>query len=296
MSDWPVVDNEALGRERKVWLQEPGTSSRSSEPRWLFKPVVVPSNGRRQGEDWAEKLASDLGRALGMPCAEVELATRHGTEGSISHNIAPDGWNLVLGAVLLSARNPEYRGAESAPRGRPGHTPAAIRSALDACAPSEPGALDAFETFAGYLVFDAWIANQDRHDQNWGVLRRGTPPAELVLAPSFDHASGLGFNLDDERRTRLLDGGLDQWVRRARAHRFEHDPDLPRAACPTLVDLARVALEMAGPAASAYWLGRLDRLDTAEVARIVSATPRMSGVAATFATELLTANRDRLLR
>jgi hypothetical protein len=100
-----------------------------------------------------------------------------------------------------------------------------ILRVLDACAP--PPAflgLDAAGVFAGYLVLDAWVANQDRHDRNWAVLERADAPDARHLAPSFDHTSSLGFNLVDARRKRVLaePGGIKTWVMKGRASQFEH--------------------------------------------------------------------------
>ena len=295
VSSWEVAETEALGRERKIWLHRPGPDRDSREAWWLFKPVVVPANGHRQGEDWAEKVAADLGHALGIDCAQVELASRNGIEGSISRNVAPDGWNLVLGEVLLTTPEGSYVGGRSAPPGRPGHSPGAIGDALLGVEAAGTSEIGAFGMFCGYLLFDAWIANQDRHDQNWGVLRRATPPEQRVLAPSFDHASGLGFNLTDDARVRIQRDGLPKWARRGLAHRFEHDPSAPRASRPTLVDAAHAALMLALPDARTYWLDRLAALPAREVAEAVQRTPRMSDVAATFVLELLDTNRRRLL-
>src|SRR5205807_9360721 len=65
--------------------------------------------------------------------------------------------------------------------------PAGIQSALD--------------VFIGYVMLDAWIANQDRHHENWGALWDGNA---LRLAPTFDHGAALARNLlDSERAERL---------------------------------------------------------------------------------------------
>jgi serine/threonine protein kinase HipA of HipAB toxin-antitoxin module len=49
----------------------------------------------------------------------------------------------------------------------------------------------AFAQFTGYLVLDALIGHTDRHEENWGVIEGITGAKRL--APSFDHASSLGF-------------------------------------------------------------------------------------------------------
>lgn len=179
VTEWEPVENEVLGANPKIWVRGPG-GGRDRQNDWLFKPVVIPaSTGLAQGEDWAEKIVSELGALLGVPCASVELASRAGLQGSISRNVVPPGWDRVLGSDLLSARERTYsgpfldaNGRERRPRGRPGHSPEAIAAALSDCAaPAGSGLSNALEAFAGYVVLDAWVANQDRHDQNWAVLR-----------------------------------------------------------------------------------------------------------------------------
>lgn len=305
VTGWEPVENEVLGANPKIWVRSPD-GGRDRQGDWLFKPVVIPpSTGRAQGEDWAEKIVSELGGLLGVPCAPVELARRDGMCGSISRNVVPPGWDRVLGSTLLSATEPSYQapfldadGRERRPRGRPGHSPAAIAEALDGCdAPLGSGLPNGLTAFAGFVVLDAWVANQDRHDQNWAVLRSAVGSRPHVLAPSFDHASSVGFNLTDAKRTDELDrpGGLAQFVARARADRFEHDPATPRSLRPTLVDLARQVWLLAGPEAQTRWLDRLERVDSSDVERIVVAVPEMSEVARTFVVRLLEANRGRLL-
>lgn len=88
----------------------------------------------------------------------------------------------------------------------PGSTPgiANTRQVLAACQPplsfAGPPPFSAYDVFAGYLVFDAWISNQDRHEANWSILH--SPDGERYLAPSYDHAASLGSGLDDEHLSR----------------------------------------------------------------------------------------------
>lgn len=126
ITSWTVANPEPLGREKKVWVRERGASLHSRERDWLFKPVVVPANGNRQAEDWVEMVVAELGKLLGIPCAEVRLASRLGLPGSISRNVAPDGYNLVLGSVALGIVVNDYQEGELRVRGRPGHSLANI--------------------------------------------------------------------------------------------------------------------------------------------------------------------------
>jgi hypothetical protein len=249
VSGWRVVETEPLGRDRKVWLRDPAVPDDlpTREHNWLFKPVVVPRHGIPQGEDWVEKIVSQLGTLLGVACAEVELARRNGEAGSMSRNIVPDGWDLVLGSELMGTVVPGYQEGEHNPPGRPGHSPQKIMEALAGCR-SVVGyeQVSSAGMLAGYLVLDAWVANQDRHDQNWAVTR-SSESGDLRLAPSYDHASSLGFNLLEDRRKALLHpDALRSWAERGRANRFEPDPARPKNEVPSLVDTAHSALDLIG--------------------------------------------------
>ncbi len=297
VSAWEVVNPEPIGRDAKLWVREPGGSSLSRERDWLFKPAIVTATGHRQGENWTEKIVRELGVRLGVPCADVELAVRNGVPGSMSRNVAPDGWNLILGSELLGTVVDNYQEGRLRPPGRPGHAPRTIFHALGKCATPEAGRLNAIEVFAGYLVLDAWVANRDRHDQNWAALRRASAPVELRLASSYDHASSLGFNLRDERRDMLLRSrAVAAWAEGGAAHRFEHDPSRPKREIPTLVATAHTGLELAGERATRHWTACLRTVDWGEVENVVARTPGLSDATASFILELLAINRRRLLR
>jgi hypothetical protein len=302
ISAWEVVAPEVLGRNPKDWVREPGGAS-DRERDWLFKPVVIASNGHRQGEDWAEKIVNELGRLLGIPCAEVQLAARGSTPGVISRNVVPRGWSRILGSELLSAVVEGYlsttvddRGRERPVAGRPGHSLDNIFRALEDCG-TPPGSAhaDAASAFAGYLILDAWVANQDRHEQNWAVLSKITTAEPLRLAPSYDHASSLGFNLTDRKRSLYMrEPGMPGFVEQGRANRFEHDPAAPRASRETLVELAHRAAARVGGCEPVF--DRLRAVNKSQLEAIVERVPGLSDLTVTFILELLEVNRGRLLR
>ena len=195
VSDWVSLDWEQRGGSKNLWLVD------LNERRWLFKPVTSHTHRGQQvltGEDWSEKIAAEIAVVLDVPAAHVELAQRQGAPGIISADVT-SGAHLGLGNELLHAHNPEY------PRSKggqvPGYSYEAIIDALLArqlAAPEgAPADLDVVGVFAGYLVLDALIGNQDRHHENWATLSGGGLDR---LAPSFDHASSLGFQLTDAGR------------------------------------------------------------------------------------------------
>ncbi len=150
---------------------------------------------------------------------------------------------------------------------------------LDGYAGSETG-LSAFDSFAGYLMFDALIGNTDRHHENWAAV------AETHrLAPSYDHGASLGFNVPPYRR-----GQVEQAAERGTARHFPGRPQL--------VSLAREALGRADKAAADTWLERVDDVDIAQVESAVAQIPEswMSEGARTFVVDFIATNRRRLLQ
>lgn len=150
--------------------------------------------------------------------------------------------------------------------------------------------LTAFDQFCGYLVLDALVANRDRHEENWGVLR--DPSGRLSLAPSFDHGNSLAFNVTDDYRRRQLerDPTLTSWCRHGCADRFEAGREI------TLVDFAHQALRRATPESTDLWLDRLGNITSQDWADAIDPIPEMSGVCRTFCLQLLSTNQRRLLR
>lgn len=138
-------------------------------------------------------------------------------------------------------------------------------------------------------MFDAWIANLDRHEENWSVLQ--APDGARHLAPSYDHGNSLGFNLLDSKREAILNGkpSLDQWSAKATAGRFEDGKHVG------LVDHAANALALAEPGASMFWQERIASATPSAIEAVVMAVPEMSELARTFSLRLLEINRGRLL-
>ena len=214
-SDYPIVpipadareDIEQLGSKPKFWVTLDGQ-------RWLFKEARP-----NTGEDWAEKVAAEFAKHIGMWAAEVELATYVRTRGCISKNFIRTqiGEALVHGNEVLAVNIKGYDKAKIAKQSD--HT---VHNIVGAISRLFPGGLaePLLMRLAEYMVFDALIGNTDRHHENWGLnLRLGKDPRAFVMgvAPSFDHASALGRECLDERAAKLLDEGrVPQYVNAGR--------------------------------------------------------------------------------
>ena len=288
---------EPLGKKFKFWFQKED----ENQP-YLFK-VGRPDTG----DDWSEKVACELCKLLRIPHACYELATYKGKRGVISPTFVPDGGRLVHGNELLSKVVEQYPGKQSFHVQE--HTLSRVTVVLtlpDINIPngweSFPGVETAFDFFVGYLMLDTWIANQDRHHENWGLLV--VPPQATIhsevtihLAPSYDHASSLGANETDENRAERLktsDVGrsMEKYAPRARSTFYASPPGAK--AMPTLEAFRQAAMER--PKAGLAWLGRLNRISSSDVQSIFDQIPdsRITNHGIKFATKLLEINHHRL--
>jgi hypothetical protein len=285
---------EQLGSKRKYWYVE-------DNRRLLFK-----AEDRGTGEDWAEVIACHLCRLLGLPRVEYELAlecdgTQEFQPGATCENMAPEPLQLFLGNELLLARDPKYPvGQRFKVRQHTVQAVSGIVRILDPPASEwlvdvPDGIQSALDFFVGYVMLDAWIANPDRHHENWGAIWHGTM---MRLAPTFDHGSALARNLPDSIRSERLttkdkNRTVYMFAKRGQSF-FFGSADEPR---PLELREAFEAFGRCAPNAAKLWLERLRLLNRDDICGIVESVParRMSETCKRFTIELLAVNQRRLL-
>jgi hypothetical protein len=282
---------EQLGTKPKFWFEGyDGTET-------LFKEGYPGS-----GEHWAEKIACEVARNLGLPHAEYELATWRGRPGVISPNLVPGNARLILGNEVLAKVFSGYQASER--RRDSQHTLLRVaallyqakRVSMPAAWHAPQGIVDAFGVFVGYLLLDALIGNQDRHQLNWGLIR--SPERRLMLAPTFDHASSLGRNESDAVRiermkTRDKGRSLETYAQRARSGLYRSQSSRkPMLTLEVFAEAQKLSATAAG-----YWLQRLAELHPDAMATVTEAVPdtMISEPARDFALRLMLINRQRLL-
>lgn len=293
VTDWTAWREEALGTKPKRWLIEPATNVS-----WLLKLStwnrLYDGTMYRKGDDWSERVACGVAMVLGLPAAQTELALLHaGGEreyGVISRDVRSESGEGVGATDEELIDGNELLAEPVVGKGRDTYTVDAVRVALmDVQAPAGCEFVrTAWDAFVGYLVLDAVVGNTDRHEENWAVIA-GSQGRRL--APTFDHASCLGFQLADEQREDRLatrDRGFtpEAYADRARS---------PFAGRPHPVDVARIALSMPGTSPGLPWLDRVR--DTEALVEPIWAVPqgRMSGAAREFAERVVRRNSQRLL-
>ena len=300
VTDWPQIAWEQMGTKRKFWCQHPDGH------RCLFK-----FSRSHAGEDWSEKIAAEVAGLLGLPHAEIEMATCQGGRGTISRDFTSNRTlgSLVHGNELLLEADPNYPSDGRNFRVAQ-HTLDRILSVLAqpfiGLPPGftpEINIVTATDVFIGYLLLDALIANTDRHHANWGILLRPSQGGirQAGLAPTFDHASSMGRELTDARRKEKLRplrrdqtiiGYLESDAGRSRIFAREEDRKPLRP-----LEVFERAWSLR-PAPAEAWLERLHGVDWNPLADAVDRVPSitMTQFAKDFARQLIQLNREALLK
>lgn len=151
------------------------------------------------------------------------------------------------------------------------------------------------DVFTGYLMLDTLISNQDRHHENWGLI---VSTDNLYLTPTFDHGASLGMNETDETRiskleTSDLGNSIATYVAKSRSALY-HSP-AGKKPLKTIEAFEQAAT--LNPLGAAYWLERLEQLNTEIIEIIVDKVPQNIANLhqKNFAKEMIFANRTRLL-
>ncbi len=238
---------------------------------------------------------------LGIPHAVYELAEWKGRKGVVSETFVPEGGRLVFGNELLAKMVPNYAHRRFKARQ---HTVRLVMAVIGLKHVKYPFNYlapatfrNAADIFVGYLLLDALVANQDRHHENWALILVANQ--EIVLSPTFDHASSLGRNERDEERLRRLNtrdkgSSLEHYANRATsAFYVSPTSSKPLTTVEAFAEAARIS-----PEAAQYWLTQLSSFSMGDFESILSHIPasEMSDAARQFALKLIEVNRSRLLK
>jgi len=285
---YETSSNETLGSKYKFWFYDEELG------RCLYK-----QSRSNLGEDWAEKVASELCKLLGLPHAVYELAsTWEGDRGVVSPSFLPPSGTLVHGNELLSSIVPNYPAFGT--YGISQHTIDIVLRVIAGESVSLPigwtapsGIQTAVDVFVGYLLLDAWIGNGDRHHENWGIIRMKTASTSAEtehLAPTYDHASSLGRDLSDAQRQRR---SVQAYANKCFSAFYGSVDD--KKPLKTFDVFSLVAHRY--PEAACVWLARLESISKANGLTIFNriSRSRISADAIHFAQELLEINKHKLL-
>jgi HipA-like protein len=226
-----LVGDEQLGSKSKFWFSYENAL-------WLFKQAR-----ENTGEDWAEKVASEIAKRVGVEAAKVELARYLDHRGSASLSFVAKEENLVHGNEILGGQIFGYDRQKKLKQSD--HTFANIVAAVSNLVEGADWYHEILKDLARYIVLDALICNTDRHHENWGFLMTYQPVdsenvnVQLKMAPSFDHASSLGRELLPKRANKILSAnGMVAYARNGRGGIYWEQSDSRGVNPLQLVELA----------------------------------------------------------
>ncbi len=289
---------EQLGTKEKFWFID------EDKEKKLFK-IGRPGTG----EDWVEVVAAEICELLDIPHAKYEFATYENDQGTITTNFVPQNGRLIHGNEVLARAYSnvhieyqqtmkyqlrEYRlrvikGILTLPTTLNGKPINPRMSSFQ----KTPEIATAFDMFIGYIMLDCLISNQDRHHENWGII---IIDKDIFLAPTFDHASGLGNKeKDSEKKERLSTKDknftVKAFVKKAKTP-FYHKTD---KALSTL-EAFQLCYDWE-PNVANYWLDKLDKINEDFLYEVFNKIPDhiISQISVEFAIEIIKENKNRLL-
>ena len=250
---------------------------------WLDLPnlgqclVKVDSRGA-----WVEKITANLAKQIGLPVARCELGQR------------ADGVKLIVSPNFLKGNDVEFAGEKlliDTFGDNYFYILENILSAIDSSnillpdAFDQPAILKASDLMVGYLIFDSWIGNIDRHCKNWGITQQLS--GEKRLLPTYDHGLSLGVRMPEDK----LPLDLTDYSGSVRSSIYSQDRGTL-----SMDDLASRLLELR-PQATNYWIDRVSTIDRTSIETLFDRLPDGWGndVQKTFAIDLLNSSQERLM-
>jgi hypothetical protein len=158
--------------------------------------VILKLDDENLNGAWVEKITYELAKLIDLPTASYEFAELFDRRKAIvSSNYLLPNHNEQSGRMLLN----RYYGENNY-----SYTVDTVLSIVDAQEIELPSGYSlppeiqtAADLLVGYLIFDYWIDNIDRHYENWGI-QTDSVTARKELLPTYDHGLSLGFLLFDE--------------------------------------------------------------------------------------------------
>lgn len=157
------------------------------------KRFIIDSHGKRAffkyevkdrnlSEACSEKMAYEIAKILNIPCAKIELARDSNGELGVLNYFFVDNKNTEHVDAIAYINNENTS--------RPSfYTISNIKYILDSIDHS------LFKSFIRMQIFDALIGEQDRHEENWGILYTGK---SYIFSPLYDNGDSLlNFFKDD---------------------------------------------------------------------------------------------------
>lgn len=213
------------GKRVKGWFQRnsDGVLFLYKEPK--VRDFVLP-------EIWTEFIAYKIGEFLNLDVPVVIPAKNDGFYGVLIRRFIENNEQLNIELELIEAREIFFREKVFY------HNLAAIKHILNIDELDE----FAWRNFKKMMIFDCLIGNNDRHDENWGLLF-DLETLKFKLAPFYDNASCLTQQLDKTRILKMLQEKnlIEKYVNNSRPPNLYLDPFNPHK--PTHYEIMQFLIE-----------------------------------------------------
>ena len=222
VSQWQEAQEYTTGGTReKCWLINSKTYTL-----YFFKVSIKKGDKDYPTEFWMEIIASKIGAMLGLNILDYNIAKRMDKVGCISkHMVAEnEGYALVELMYILAGFSDNYNPETDKDK----FTVDFVYNALQAI-----GLEKYIKEFIDVLVFDCIIGNQDRHQENWGLISPQEAKKHIPketnhtgniklywvgskVAPVYDSGSSLGREKDEITIGQMLtdDAQTDAYINR----------------------------------------------------------------------------------
>ena len=179
VSNW-INRNEGKGYSESYWVLNP-----MNMEKFLLKFPQTPNTGGH----WVEKIVSELGSDLGLNMPEIDLVEYNDRKGCISHFFLGENQVLKEGKEILDVCITKDKNREK-------YT---IENIIDTLKKYK---LE--NEFIEMLLFDAFVGQQDRHEQNWGIIINNDVNGVISFSPIYDNSSALTRELPMSKVKQML--------------------------------------------------------------------------------------------
>lgn len=291
--DYEPKEYEYLGSKEKFWFYD-----KERKQNGLFKI------GRHNtGENWTEYVSSQLAKLINLPAVDYQLAIWKEKTGTVCYSMNGEN-QLLLGNIILSAYS-AYPNHHTTTRFLkvPEYTLQLVlecnshsKLQLPIGYKADSEISKALHIFIGYLLFDTWIGNTDRHHENWAWILHNTENT-FHLAPSFDHASSLGRELTDalkanKMKTKDLGQNIFTYSKKARTPFFG---DARQSKPLTTHEIAEILFLQFHDAVK-NWVLKIQDVSDKQIDDIIASVPSkpISDISIDFVKQLLYLNKSFL--
>lgn len=235
---------------------------------------------------WVEKITYELAKLIDIPAATYEFAELFDERRAIvSPNYLLPNHDERSGKSLLDT----YFG-----QGNYSYTVDTVLTTIDvnkieisSSYNLPPQVETAADLLAGYLIFDYWIDNIDRHYENWGI-QIDSVTGKKELLPTYDHGLSLGFLLFDEECLDLAPANHVQ----NQSSAFSGNKGRSLSMNGMLVEVISIK-----PDVARVWIERIAKVNHNDIIELLDRIPDgwISNEKKLFAIDLLEFNRQQLM-